>query len=184
MERRLGIWLESTRYRSRKGTLGWTTERGEFLDEVAPGWLGDDDVSWRAIADEVAAFRLEHRRWPRSRVEDPSERRLGQWIRQMRDRSARGTGGWTEARGTYLNTVAPGWLGNDDPRWRAVADEVASFHNRHGRWPRSTAGDGHERRLARWLVQTRMYRTRNSNGWTPARNDYLNTVAPDWHGRA
>jgi hypothetical protein len=183
-ERRLGLWLESTRYRSRRGTLGWTKARGEYLDEVAPGWRGDDDPKWRAIADQVAAFRRSAGVFPRGRTEDSAELRLGQWLNATRTHSARGTGGWTDARGVYLDEVAPGWRLDEDQRWRAIADSVAEFYREHGWWPRSTATDTGERRLGKWLVQTRMYANRSTNGWTPARGAYLDQIAPGWLGRA
>ena len=181
-ERRLGVWLSSQRANERTNSSAWTAERGTYLDVVADGWRGKGAPKpWESLADDVAQFYHEYRRWPYARATSPTEQRLGQWLRNQRTAERKRSKGWTAERGTYLDKVAAGWRGEDRQTQRqSTADEVGRFHREQQRWPSSTANDMAERHLAQWLSQQRRNERLGSNGWTTERGAYLDRVAPGW----
>lgn len=142
------------------------------------------DRQWAAHADDVAAFRLAHGRWPFRVAADPAEAKLGHWLSRNRAQARDGRFGHllTPERLARLDTIAPGWRTSYDDRWRLVADSLGGFRSERGRWPSAIALAGFERSLGAWLGGQR----NAANGgqyarfFTEPRRKYLGQVAPGW----
>lgn len=105
-EKTLGLWLGTQRTASRKGTL--SSERREYLDDVAPGWLTHDrDHVWRGKVHELADFVTREGRWPRAKAALANEATLGRRLRNYQAQAA--SGSLVPERRAILDSLAPGW---------------------------------------------------------------------------
>ncbi len=94
----------------------------------------------------LKAFHAKHGWWPRSCVEDPDERCLGQALNSLRNRHPN----VLECHGIPL--VAPR---RTDDYLDNLAIGIRTFHAKHGKWPRNKSEDPDERRLGKALGSLR-----------------------------
>lgn len=106
-ERRLARWLTTQRVASHAGEL--SAERKSWLDDRLPGWVGAGPrpAAWQAVVRELGAWVDAAGRWPSTRAEDATERRLALWVKNRRE-DAR-CGRLSDDRRKELDRLAPGW---------------------------------------------------------------------------
>lgn len=106
-EKGLGEWLNNQRAHSRSGTL--RAGRGDYLDEVAPGWMSQgSDERWSERARDLGAFYAREGKWTEKGARDIALKRHGQWLRHQRIYARNGT--LRADRRAYLDEHLPGWL--------------------------------------------------------------------------
>ncbi|MHB8318065.1 MAG: hypothetical protein ACYDEP_02365 [Acidimicrobiales bacterium] len=190
-EKRLVNFLNRTRTAARgKGgeNQTFTPERHAYLDEVLPGWEGDRYLPiFKSNVEQLAAWVEANGRWPRGRAVDQTEKRLAKFLSNTRT-TARGKGGenqtFTPERRAYLDEVLPGWAGDRSLRvFRRNVDELAAWKKTNGRWPRGKVVDQTEKRLAKFLDNTRTAARGKGNQsytFTPERRAYIDEMLPGW----
>ncbi|MGW9111870.1 hypothetical protein [Microbacterium sp. NPDC055683] len=161
LERSLGHTLHELRQAARgNGTMRWTREREQFLDEHAPGWRGareSPNARFARRVDDVAHFHSRRGRFPSTSASDSWETMLGRWLTSVRNaQKGRGSFEWTPERASMAAKLPDGWEGVDhDARFEERAIALRDFLRSEGRTPRSTAEEAGERRLAVWLAKVR-----------------------------
>lgn len=187
----LFYWLANQRHLASTGATRLTPERTAHLNTLLPGWRAtgtsseDKDgsargerrrLAWFVSADTLAAFRLEHGRWPRYR--DLAERPLTSWLTEQRMGARTGNPVFTKKREAYLNKVLPDWRGDFEQAtvlWKASAHAIAAL----GRWPHQTS-DVAEAKLYMWLATQCSEAKSGAQRFTKEREIYLDTVIPGW----
>jgi hypothetical protein len=106
-ERILGTWAQKSRNAASRGALA--QERLDYLDNALPTWRDRERNTWFTRADELAAFRRDHGRWPSRGSDAPGEARLAMWLSKAISHAATAKPSWTQQRAEYLDQVAPGW---------------------------------------------------------------------------
>lgn len=106
-ERRLGIWLANQRVAHHSRQLD--PARAAWLEAHFPGWAGAGprESAWERRAQELGEYVVSTAWLPNRRSSDPTERRLGNWLKNRR-RDYR-TGRLSVARVALLDELAPGW---------------------------------------------------------------------------
>jgi hypothetical protein len=116
------------------------------------------DERWNAHIDSYRAFVLEHGRHPRRPSADLLEARLSEWAHEQR-RLHRGQRRQPlrPERQAALEAI-DGWMWNPrrgpsprPDRWENQRLAVERHFAEHGRYPRLSADDPHERHLAGWV---------------------------------
>lgn len=140
---------------------------------------------WRESADELGEFFRTHGCWPRqfskawpTTEEADTERRLALFRLTQVAGKRNGGKGYTEARGAYLDEVAPGWGPVDlDGPWLEIVKEIVAFATTTGYWPVAGKKASGEREvwLALWLMRQRAGRS-----MTDERASRLDEFLPGW----
>ncbi|MBO1269823.1 helicase associated domain-containing protein [Arthrobacter cavernae] len=111
----LGRWLTTQRRHLRRGAL--SPQQIELLDHLR-GWRATR--RWSQTRDrndlrvtQLAAFRLEHGRWPSHKAADPEERLIGVWLHGRRQAAANGA--LAVDLHERLDAETPGWRGRQFP---------------------------------------------------------------------
>ncbi|MHB8318067.1 MAG: hypothetical protein ACYDEP_02375 [Acidimicrobiales bacterium] len=164
-------------------------EQRARVNKVLPGGEGDRSRIFKRNVDELAAWVEANGRWPRGRAVDQTEKRLAEFLDHIRT-AARGKGGekqtFTPERKSYLDEVLPGWEGDRClPIFKSTVEQLAAWKKANGRWPRDRAVDQTEKRLAKFLDNTRTAargKGNQSHTFTPERRAYIDEMLPGWEG--
>lgn len=153
-----------------------------------PALPGRHDKNFVRRAEEIAAFRSVHGRFPRVRADNTAERLLGRWLSGVRTthRGLIGKGpALTPERVRILDRVIPGWSqvtpGHvpNDALFHERLEKVAAFVAAHGRRPSSISDECEG--LGRWLARVKSaWRGKGFMAWTPERARAVNEALPGW----
>lgn len=175
LDENLKGWLANQRRLLAAGTL--KPERKDALDRSVPGWQEGSEHQWRSRAEDLADYVDLNGGLPPYEAGDGETAVLYRWMNYQRFLAR--SGKLAKKRLDWLNKQVPGWLPPDSGRdgaWSAMADNVAAFIAKNGRWPSVSRPD--ERRMARWVGTQRAAKRRGKLS-TP-RAGWLATELPGW----
>ena len=147
-----------------------TKPQNELVLHVAdleiPGWREVQDYAHQRVRgeerfkqrlDEVAQFVADNGTLPRPGASDESERRLGAWVAAQRSAYRAKPRKLADERVAALDERLPGWsTGAGRTPWQKRVEQLAKFHEKHGRLPRQARpARKTERELALWLTRQR-----------------------------
>lgn len=159
----------------RGGMVILTEDRIAALEAINPNWrTPNGTLSFEQRLERYEVFCQQHGRHPDASSENPEERRLASWLRNVRSNAGR----LTAERARMLDAAIPGWRPKSvvtAPFEERVRD-YAAFVSEHGRNPSTTAKDPYERSLGRWIARLRRRKTHV----TPERLAALNAANPNW----
>lgn len=165
-ERSLAVWLRDTRRYA-------TPERRARLSAAVPGWdvtrayggTADrfDDLAAARRMRELRHFVEKHNRAPSRFSEDPTERKLGAWVRNHLNRDDRRRDKIVAALGDHYTPRSQ--------QWHKRLAELEAFVQENGHLPR---------RSENWALYSWLHRQRT--GATPERRAELDRRVPGWDG--
>ena len=172
-ERPLGRWCAEQR-RRREGSKGPPMSPAEAAAlEAIPGWVWGARpqvrMPWRKWLEQMAAFTAQHGRLPRVRGGElllPSERELGRWCDNQRQRRKGNRAPALSAAEVAALEAVPGWWWDGSELWERHRQAVTAFAAEHGRLPRPKPGKQEpllsgERELGIWCDNQRQRRKGN-----------------------
>ena len=149
--KRLGQWCNSQRVQQRNGYL--STERISRLESI-PGWVWNQkSQAWDEAFEATRAYIAEHGKSPSRYDEDPSIKRLGQWVNTQRTQQSRGT--LSTERVSRLESI-PGWVWDRQSQaWDEAFEATRAYIAEHGKAPSPYDEDPLIKRLGLWIQTQR-----------------------------
>ncbi len=162
-------------------------ERGSLEAYAAVHAISPEEraIRW---ARAVAEFFARTGRFPSQKSNDPDEKRMGQWLSNMRSvkRGRKTDVVLRPAAEAILDAIPKPWCSDLQAEQNAAAianaHAVAAFFARTGRFPSKIAKDADEKRMGQWLWQMRLAKrgTRTKYVLRPATEAILDAIPEPW----
>ena len=151
-EKRLGGWLDSQKWKKRRGLLA--NDKIRKLQDF-PDW------SWNFQAEQWGKTRLKVRDfidkygcYPSKKSPNKAERSLAGWCIGQKSRKRLGT--MPQLRIKLLEQL-PGWQWDRFYSWEELHDFLRTYVSLYGTYPYTLSPDAEERRLGNWVITQRMW---------------------------
>jgi len=174
-EHKMGVWLAGMRL-AKQGKLSnifYPILEKMAIDAGYPDMfnnIGEQNAIDKC--NQVIEFKKKHGRYPRTTSKDYCERKLGQWLSNMRT-AKQGKGRNKQGKGTVFYpilekmSVDAGCSDMFNNREREAIDkcnQVIEFIKKYGRYPNRRSEDEYERKLRVWLTNMRLAKQGNAHG--------------------